>query len=203
LERNGVLVEVEVGWIFSHEDITDNEVVEASWEVHGLDTEEAFGLSELGNLENVVLGGKWIVLSVHGETDVWKGIEVLATGVDGDTGDEFVDEGFWTDEEGSSRVDDGLDVTGWDDGASLVDGVELEGPVFLFNDLMGLNDGVVLGVHTWDDHVGFSWVGVEVEREGFVFKGNLIHESWEFINRDGVISKTNNTAHLGGEERGS
>jgi len=153
LERNGVLVKVEVGWIFSHEDITDDEVVEASWEDHGLDTEEAFGLSELGDLEDVVLGGEWIVLSIHGETDVWKGVEVLASRVDGDTSDELINNSLWSDEEGSSGVDDGLDVTGWDDGISLVHGVELEGPVFLFNDLMGLDNGVVLGIHTWHDHV--------------------------------------------------
>jgi len=110
-------------------------------------------LSELGNLEDVVLGGEWIVLSVHGETNVWKGVEAFAGGVNGDTSDEFVDEGFWSDKEGSSRVDDGLDVSGWDDGITLVDGIELECPVFLFNNLMGLNDGVTLGVHSWDDHV--------------------------------------------------
>jgi len=160
-------------------------------------------LSELGNLENVVLGGKWIVLSIHGETNVWKGIKVLATGVNGDTSDKFVNEGFWSDEEGSSGVDDGLDVTGWDDGISLVNGVELECPVFLLNDLMGLNDGVVLGIHTWHNHVGLGWVGVEIEREGFIFKSNLIHESWEFINGDGVISETHDSAHLGSNERGS
>jgi len=118
-----------------------------------LDTEDAFGLSEFGNLENVIVGGKWIVLSINGETDIWKGIEVLASGVDGDSGDKFVNDGFWSDEEGSSGVDDGLDVSGWDDGLSVVDGIELECPVFLFNNLMGLNDGVVLVVHSWDDHV--------------------------------------------------
>jgi len=44
---------------------------------------------------------------------------------------------------------------------------------------------------------------VKIEREGFIFKGNLIHESWEFVNRDGVISETHDTGHLGGEERSS
>ena len=153
LERNGVLVEVEVRWIFSHEDITDNEVIETCWEVHGLDTEEALSLSELGDLEDVVLSSEWIVLSVHGETNVWKGIEVLASRVDGDSGDEFIDESFWSDKEGSSGVDDSLDVSGWDDGVSLVDGVELECPVFLLNNLMSLDDGVTLSVHSWDHHV--------------------------------------------------
>jgi len=42
---------------------------------------------------------------------------------------------------------------------------------------------------------------VEVEGEGFVLKSNLIHESWEFINRDGVISESHDSRHLGGDER--
>ena len=50
LEGDGVVVQVEVGWILSHEDVTENEVVEASWEGHGLDTEEALTL----HLEDVV-----------------------------------------------------------------------------------------------------------------------------------------------------
>jgi hypothetical protein len=44
---------------------------------------------------------------------------------------------------------------------------------------------------------------VKIEREGFIFKGNLIHECWEFVNRDGVISESHDSRHLGGEERGS
>lgn len=44
---------------------------------------------------------------------------------------------------------------------------------------------------------------MKIEREGFIFKGNLIHESWEFINRDGVISESHDTRHLGGDERSS
>ena len=42
---------------------------------------------------------------------------------------------------------------------------------------------------------------MEVEGEGFVLKSNLIHESWEFINRDGVISESHDSRHLGGDER--
>jgi len=44
---------------------------------------------------------------------------------------------------------------------------------------------------------------VEIEREGFVGKVSLIHESWEVVNRDGVVSETEDTGHLGGNERNS
>lgn len=153
MERDGVIVKVEVRWISSHENITDNEVIETGWEVHGLDTKEAFGLTEGGNLENVVLSTEWIVLSIKGESNIWKGIETRAVSVDGDSINELVNNSLWSDKEGSSRVDDGLDVTGWDNLGSLVHGIHLECPVFLFNNLVGLNNGVVLRVHSWDDHI--------------------------------------------------
>ena len=57
--RVGILVEF--GWVWAHEDISHDEVVEAFWGCHGLDSEQALGLSELGDLEDVVLGFEDVV----------------------------------------------------------------------------------------------------------------------------------------------
>lgn len=102
LEGDSVVVKGEVGWVLSHEDITDDEIVEASWEVHGLDTENAFGLSELGDLENVVSGSQWVSGTVNGESDLWEGGKVGAILLDSDTSDELVNDGLWSNKEGSS-----------------------------------------------------------------------------------------------------
>jgi len=102
LEGNGVIVEVEVRWIFSHENITKDEVVEAFWEVHGLNTKEAFGLSTLGDLENVIVGGEFVISSINGEGHGWEIFDTFAGFWDSNTLDQWVNNLLWSNEEGSS-----------------------------------------------------------------------------------------------------
>ena len=72
LEGDGVVVQVEVGWVLSHEDVTEDEVVESFWEGHGLNTEQALGLSTLGDFENVVAGIELVVSLIDGESHSWE-----------------------------------------------------------------------------------------------------------------------------------
>ncbi len=72
LEGNGVVVEVEVGWVLSHEDVTEDEVVESFWEGHGLNTEQALGFTTLGHLENVVAGIELVISLIDGESHSWE-----------------------------------------------------------------------------------------------------------------------------------
>ena len=95
LEGDGVVVEVEVGWVLSHEDISEDEVVEASWEGHGLDTEEALVL----DVENVVLGSELVVSGIDGEGQVWEAAHVGAVRLDGDALDQWVYDGLGSDKE--------------------------------------------------------------------------------------------------------
>ena len=54
-EGDFVVVLVEEGWVWAHEDVSHDEVVEALWcSLDGLDSEEALGLFALSNLEDVV-----------------------------------------------------------------------------------------------------------------------------------------------------
>jgi len=197
LEGDGVVVTVEVGWVLSHEDITEDEVVEAFWEGHGLDTHEALTL----NLEDVVSSLEGIVLGVNGEGDVWERVEVGAVTGDGDAGDELVNDGFWTDQEGSSGVDDSLVLGGIDLLGALGNRGEIESPVFLLNNLVGLDDIVAIGIHTWHGHVGILRGVIQVESEGFVGEVAQVDEGVEMVHRDGVVCETENTGHLGGNER--
>ena len=202
LEGDGVVVEVEVGWVLSHEDVTEDEVVESFWEGHGLNTHEALLLSTGSNLENVVGTSKGIWSIVDGEGQLWHVSDVGAVRFDGDSLDQWVNDGLWTNKEGSSGVDDGLVFGGIDWGfAGLSNGLKLKGPVFLLDDLVGLNDFITLRVHTWHNHVGFGSGIVEIEREGFVGLVGEINEGIELVNGDAFVSKTENTRHLGGEER--
>jgi len=102
-EGNSVGVSVEVGWVSSHEDISEDEVVEALWEVHSLDSHDALA----GNLQSVVVGSQHVIGGVDGEGEVWEGAEVGAVLGDFDTLDEFVGDVLWSGEEGSSGVNDG------------------------------------------------------------------------------------------------
>ena len=60
-EGASVVVLVEFGWEWAHEDISHDEVVEAFWGGHGLDSEHALSVFALGDLENVVVRGEDVV----------------------------------------------------------------------------------------------------------------------------------------------
>jgi len=202
LEADSVVVTVEVGWVFSDEDISENEVVETSWEVASLNSKEAFSFSVCSNLKSVFVGGEGIVGGVDGESQVWEVLDVGAVLFDRDSVNEWADESLWSNKEGSSGVDDGFVFGGANLGlASLLDGVELECPVLLLNNLMGRVEGEVLRVKSWEDHVAVLADIVEVERETLVREVSLIHPGWEPVNRDAAISESEDTGHLGSVER--
>lgn len=72
LEADSVVVEVEVGWVLSHENISHDEVVETGWEVHRLNSEQTLSLAELGDGEDVVNWVKGVSLAVNGERHGWQ-----------------------------------------------------------------------------------------------------------------------------------
>lgn len=139
-------------------------------------------------------------MAINGEGDGGEVLNTLAVGSDLDAIDERLDELLLGNEEGSSGVDNSHVSIRVDGGGSLSDGVELEGPVLLLNDLMGLNDGVVLGVHAGHDHVGLLRGVLEVEREGFILKVGFVNEGILVVNRDAAVAETEDSAHLRGKE---
>ena len=108
MEGDSVVVEVEVGWVLSHEDVTKDEVVETFWEIHRLDTEQALTL----HLEHVVFAGENVVSRVDLEGQVWKGIQVRAIGLNSDSVDHLVNDSLWSNQQGSSGVDDSFVLGG-------------------------------------------------------------------------------------------
>ena len=152
------------------------------------------------NVENVVVGGEDVVLAVNGEGHVWVGVELAAVWLRWESLDQWVNELLWSNEEGGSGVNDGLVLGGIDLGAALGDAVEFEGPVFLLDDCVLLDGGVVLGVHTWDDHVALGGGVVEVEGEALVGQAAGFHEGGKTIDGDASVGKTEDTRHLGGKE---
>jgi hypothetical protein len=71
-----------------------------------LDSEHAFSLLALGDLENVVFTSEWILLVVDGEGKDWEVLKVRAVFLDGNSTDQWVSDFLWSDKEGSSGVDD-------------------------------------------------------------------------------------------------
>lgn len=200
LEGDGVVVEVEVRWVLSHEHVTKDEVVESFWEGHGLDSKHALSGTGLGDLENVIAGVKFVSGLVNGEGHGWERVDVGAVLLDRDSLDQRIDDLLWSDEEGSSRVDDGLVLGGIDLGVTLGNRIELESPVFLLNNIVLLDLLVVLRVHTWDDHVRLLIGIVEIEREGFIIEAGVVEKGRQLVDRDSVISQSDDTRHLGGNE---
>jgi hypothetical protein len=154
----------------------------------------------LGDLENVIAGVKFVSGLVNGEGHGWERVDVGAVLLDRDSLDQRIDDLLWSDEEGSSRVDDGLVLGGIDLGVTLGNRIELESPVFLLNNIVLLDLLVVLRVHTWDDHVRLLIGIVEIEREGFIIEAGVVEKGRQLVDRDSVISQSDDTRHLGGNE---
>jgi len=202
VEGDGVVVAVELGGVWAHEDIADDDVLEVVGEVSSHDSHDALGLGHDGLLEDVVVGGQDVVCGVEGEGDVGQAVQVGAVLLNGDALEERLEEGVWSHDEGGARVNGGL-VTGDIDvtvGAGHLGEVEV--PV-------GLLDDVVLGnlleaglfIDTWHGHVGSIWVVLHVEGEGALGEaGGFLDEGWELVNGDLVVSETDDTVHLGDEE---
>jgi hypothetical protein len=77
----------------AHEDITDDEVVEVSWEVVCHYAHEALSNAEFGNLNNVISCLKNVVSIVEGESNVGESIDASAGLVNYDAFNKWVDKG--------------------------------------------------------------------------------------------------------------
>lgn len=119
-----------------------------------------------------------------------------AVSVDSDSFDQFIHDFFWSLDDGGSGIE-GDEVIKSVDGSvvALLEIVNIEGPVFLLGDLMGVNGAKVLGVHTWDDHVALGGVGVKVEREALVLDVGIVEEGVEVVDRNvlATVGKTQNS----------
>jgi len=70
-EADSVVLLVEVWVELSHEGVSEDEVVELSWEVLTHNSENALSLRSLGNSKDVVSWGKGVVDVVNLEGDIW------------------------------------------------------------------------------------------------------------------------------------
>ena len=113
----------------------------------------------------------------------------------------MINEGFWSGNEGSSRVDNTLVTIAWDCGVTLLDSSKVEGPVGLFDNIVFCDFlEFAVCVRTWNSHVRCVWVVVEVETEGVLREVALIDEDWEVVDGDGWVSKSENTIELRNKE---
>ena len=201
-ETNSVVVSIEVWVILSHEDISEDDIVEGRGESRSHDSVDAFGDSIWFDWDNVVLIGEDVVNAVNSECDVWESLNILAKSVDGDAFDQWVNKFLRTNNDWSSWVND-CQVFGHVNGGftGLLHWGELEWPVFLFNNVMELHFSVECSLFiAWDGHVTGFGVVMEIEGKAFIGKITGINKGREVINWDGTISKSQNTWHLWGIE---
>ena len=193
-----------MGGVWAHEDVSHDNVVEAFWGIDGLDSEDALWAAVATDLEHVVVVGQHILVVVELEGDVWEALDALAPLVDSNAIDEWVNDGLWSGDEGSSRVDDTHNVVNGDILVSLLETSKVEGPVSLLLNGVGL-DLLEFGVliDTWDHHVGLVRVVVEVEGEGVVGEVTVLNEYWELVHGDSWVGESEDTVELGDEEHGS
>jgi hypothetical protein len=191
-ESDSVVVSIEVGVVLSHEDVSEDQVVEGGREDWAHDSVDALGDTVWLDGDDVVLIGEHVVDVVNGEGDVWEGLDVLAESVDGDAVDEFVDESLGSNDDWSSWIDDSV-VSGHvnDVLAGLLHGGELQWPVFLLSNVVELHLSVECFLFiAWDGDVTEIWVVVEIEGETLVGEVAGINESGEVIDGDGSVSES-------------
>jgi hypothetical protein len=98
-KSNSVVDQVEVTVVLSHEDISEDHVVEGRREGRSHKSTDAFSDTVLGDLHNVVFPGKDVVDAVNGEGDVWEFFDALAGSLHGDSGAQLVDEFLGSDDD--------------------------------------------------------------------------------------------------------
>ena len=203
-EGASVGVLVEFGWEWAHEDISHDEVVEAFWDSHGLDSKHALGVLSLSDLKDVVVWCQNVVSSINGKCEVGKAVKSRAVFCDGDSINQWINNALWSSNEGSTRVDNthvSININGL---VSLLEASKVKCPVSFLFDLV-LSNFAEFGIFVlaWDHNVGFIWVVVEVEAEGVLSEVALVDENWEFVDRDGWVTKSEDTVELRNEEHGS
>jgi len=134
------------------------------------------------DVEYVLLWGKGVGGVINREGHVWVLIELGAVWLSGNTLDQWVDDLLWSDQEGSSGVDDSLVLGGINLLVTTGNAGKLKSPVLLLDDLMGVDGLVEFRVHTWDGHVAISRSIMEIERETLVSEVAKVDEGIEVIN---------------------
>lgn len=204
VERNGVVVSVEVGAVLAEEDITDDDVMESSGDGSGHDTHEALSLAELRDLDNVVVSGERVGNLVEGEGDVGEVLDVGAVLGNGDAFNEGVNDLFGSDNEGSSRVD-GAHKSGGSNGglSSLLERGDGDIPVGLLNNVMLALESVSSVEFAGNGHNALLGVALEVESERLVGNISSVNEGGELVSRDSIVTKSDDSVHLGDVESSS
>ena len=78
--------------IWTHKDITNDEVIEVSWKIVGHDTHKALGNTELSDLNYVISWLKHVVSAVEGEGNVRESIDSSAGLINYDSLNKWVHE---------------------------------------------------------------------------------------------------------------
>ena len=201
VEGDSVVVAAELGGELAHEDVTDDDVLEVLGKVSSHNAHDALCVLKDGLLKDVIGGGEHVVLAVESEGDVGEGVEVGAVLLDSNTIEERLEEGVGSHDEGGAGVNGGLEASDIDVAVGAVQLGEVDVPVALLNDVMGgdllLSEAII---DTWDGHVGLLALVLKVEGEGLLREVGGAHEGGELVDRDLVVSESENTVHLGDEE---
>jgi len=193
LEGDSVVVEVEICWVLSEEWCTKSDVVLTLWHIYGFDTELTF--SVLG-FDDVLRAVESVRSSFNGKSEDWESILTTAVGIDGDSLNEWIHDSFWSLDDGSSSIKSNKIIEGIDNFVvTLLDIVNIESPIFLLSDLMGIECAPVLCVHTWDNHVTLRWVSMKVEREALVGDASILEEGVQVVDVHAIstVGKTQNS----------
>ena len=156
---------VEVSGVWAHEDITNNEVGEVSWEVVGHYTQQALSDTEFSYLDDVVGGSEDVVDAIEGKSDVGESVKSSASLIDNDSLDKWVNESSSTNDKGSARVDGASVASSVNNTVRASHLYEIEIPVCLLNDVVSSLKSITLSLEAGKSHVGFFGVVVEVETE--------------------------------------
>jgi len=132
----------------------------------------------------------------NGESEDWEIILTRAVGIDGNSFNEWIHNSFWSLDDGGSSIKSNEVIKSIENCVvALLDIVNIESPVFLLCDLMGIECAPVLRVHTWDNQVTLSRVGVKVEREALVCNLSIVEEGVQVVDVHAIstVGKTQNS----------
>ena len=204
VEGDGVVVAVELGGEWTHEDVSDDDVLEVIGQVGAHDAHDALGVLADRLSEDVVIGGQHVVLCVECESDVGQGVDSRAVLVDGDSIEQRLEEGVGAHDQGGARVDRGLVAGDIDVAVRACHLGEVQVPVGLLDNvvLCDLIEASLL-VNAWNDHVGLFGFVLHVEAEGFLGEAARLDEGGQLVDADLVIAEADDTVHLADEEGGS
>jgi hypothetical protein len=201
---------VEVGVVVLDEDVSNNQSwTERWWELGCLESDNALGLSHIGELEDVLGVWKSIRDSSNGEGVVWElrsdsAIDLLGSS---DLGEDWGDNRSGTDEERCTSIDDTVESGRSDDVSVVLLVVDGDEPVVL-----GLEWNVVeaSSVVSWvgssEDKLGSTRVWLVGQEEGERVLLNLglfvgeVEDGWEVVFGDSLPGHTEDAIESGGGE---